>query len=251
MNTDAAARPPRTVLITGGSSGIGLASARHFRAAGDRVVIIARNRERLDRVVRDLGVAGYSADCADVGALSRVRDHVGQVDILIHGAGALRARRFRRQSLEAFESTVRANLSTAYGAVAAFVPSMAVGGRIIFVSSTAGVDAGTFMSAYAASKAAVRMMAASIRAELEADGIAVHVVLPGTVDTEMMEITEIERAALNPEDVVSAIAWLADLPTRVRVDEIIMRPAESSPFTHVISPGTATAAASARREVAS
>jgi NADP-dependent 3-hydroxy acid dehydrogenase YdfG len=106
------------------------------------------------------------------------------------------------------------------------------------------------MSAYAASKAAVRTMAASMRAELEADGIAVHVVLPGTVDTEMMAITEIERAALKPEDVVSAIAWLADLPTRVRVDEIIMRPAESSPFTHVISP-RASATAGAPPEVAS
>jgi NAD(P)-dependent dehydrogenase (short-subunit alcohol dehydrogenase family) len=114
------------------------------------------------------------------------------------------ARRFRRQSQEEFESTVRANLSTAYGTVAAVVPSMPAGGRIILVSSTAGVDAGMFMSAYAASKAAVRTMAASMRAELEAGGIAVHVVLPGTVDTEMMKITEIERAALRAEDVVSA-----------------------------------------------
>jgi NAD(P)-dependent dehydrogenase (short-subunit alcohol dehydrogenase family) len=223
-------------VITGGSSGIGLACAREFRSKGDRVVIIARNQERLSRVCTEFDVEGFSADSADVVRLTEVREQIGPVDLLVHAAGVLRARRFRRQSLEDFESTVRDNLSTAYAAAAAFVPAMRPGSRVVFVSSTAGVDAGMYMSAYAASKAAVRTMAATLRAELEPDGIGVHVVLPDTVDTEMMEVTEIERAALLPEDVVSAITWLDSLSPRVRIDELIIRPVRDSPFTHVIVP---------------
>jgi NADP-dependent 3-hydroxy acid dehydrogenase YdfG len=199
-------------------------------------------------VADEVGVQAYSADSADVSALGRVRGEIGAVDVLIHAAGILRARRFRRQSLEDFEATVKANLSTAYAAATAFVPAMSAGARVVVISSTAGVDAGLYLSAYAASKSAVRVLAATMRAELEADGIGVRIVLPGTVDSEMMAVTETERAALMPEDVVSAVAWLVNLPPRVRVDELIIRPVERSPFVHRIHPSrdAQSAAAGAR-----
>ncbi|NGP06746.1 SDR family oxidoreductase [Rhodococcus sp. 14C212] len=236
MSFESSTPRPRTVVVTGGTGGIGLACARHFRSAGDRVVVLARGQERLDNVKAEFGLEGYRVDTTDLRAMAQVRDIVGPVDLLVHSAGTLWGQRFRKQDLSDFESVVRANLSSAYAAASTFVPSMTAGGRIVFISSTAALDAGMYMSAYGASKAAVRMMAATMREELEPEGIGVHVVMPGVVDTESMSVTHIVRAAMLPEDVVSAVAWLAELSPRVRVDELVLRPVEASPLAHSIHP---------------
>lgn len=228
---------PRTVVITGGTNGIGLACAEHFVAQGDRVVVLARNQSRLDSVAERLGVEAHSVDASEVASLEAIRSTIGNIDVLVHAAGVLRARRFRKQTLADFEDVIRANLTVAYATAWSLLPAMKQGARIIFISSASAVDRGIpFISAYSASKAAVRSLAATLRAELEPDGIAVHAVFPDTVDTDMMAVTEVERAALLPEDVASAVAWLDGLDPRVRVDEIVLRPVSDSPFAHVITP---------------
>jgi NAD(P)-dependent dehydrogenase (short-subunit alcohol dehydrogenase family) len=221
-------------VITGGTGGIGLACARALAESGYDLVLIARNEQRLARAAAELGARWYAADAADEDMMGRAARSIGQVHLVVHAAGSLEARRARRQSVEAFNRVIQANLLNAYVASTAFLPGMQSGARLVIVSSTAALDGISFLGAYGAAKAAVDAMARSLREELEPDGINVHVVIPGTVDTAMMAISEIERAAILPEDVASAVVWLASLPARVRVDEIVIRPQERSPLRHRI-----------------
>jgi len=233
-NTQPRAVPGRTAVVTGGTGGIGQACARLLVDRGYDLVLIARNRERLQTAAAELGVRWIAADATDEDAMREAAASIGEVDLVVHAAGALEARRARRQNVEAFERVIRTNLLSAYVAATVFLPQMRAGAKIVIISSTAALDGISYLGAYGAAKAGVDGMARSLRAELEPDGISVHIVLPGTVDTDMMAISEIERPAIMPEDVASAVGWLAALPPRVRVDEIVLRAQEQSPLGHRI-----------------
>ena len=230
MSTDSS----RTAVVTGGTSGIGLASAQHLRDRGYDVVLIARGAERLEAVAQQLSARWFSVDCTDEQAVKSAAAAIGEVHLVVHAAGALEARRARRQDADMFDRVIRANLRSAYVVATAFLTQMQPGARIILISSTAALDGVKYLSAYGAAKAGVLAMANSLRSELEVDGISVHVVMPATVDTSMMKVSEIERASILPEDVARAVVWLDQLPPRVRVDEIVLRAPEDSPYTHRI-----------------
>jgi NAD(P)-dependent dehydrogenase (short-subunit alcohol dehydrogenase family) len=230
--TTAAAR--RVALVTGGSNGIGLACARRLCEEGFEVVIAARNADRLERAARQIGARWCVLDCTDEEQAQAVLGEIGPVGLVVHAAGVLHARRARHQSAAKFDEVVRQNLTSAYVVARTFGTAMAAGSRLVIISSTAAIDPPSFLSAYGAAKAGVVTMARALRLELEPAGVAVHVVLPGTVDTEMMAANEVRRAAILAEDVASAVAWLSGLSHRVRVDELEMRPAELSPEAHFV-----------------
>ncbi|NGP07397.1 SDR family oxidoreductase [Rhodococcus sp. 14C212] len=222
-----------TAVVTGGSSGIGLAVAEALVQQGHEVVITARNPERLREAAERIGARWYAVDAVDESGMAAVFAELGHVDLLVHSAGVFRAKGIRKQTAAEFSDTVGLNLTSAYVASRAAVQTMRPGGRIIIIGSISGIDGHPWLTGYAASKAGVRMLAESMRAEVEKDGISVNVLILPTVDTPMM--VDIERPAILVEDCVSAVLWLDSLHPRVRVPELVLRSADDSPFGHRIN----------------
>lgn len=187
-------RARRRVVITGGSSGIGLATARAFAGAGDEVILIARDAERLAAAAAELGDAAsvFPADVADEDSVSGVGEQLaagGAIDILVNAAGQLETGPAEAVGPGAFERLMQVNFLGAVRMVHACLPLLR-GSRapaIVNVSSVAGLVAPPFMAAYAASKFALVGYTRSLRQEMHGSGIHIGLVMPGPVDTPMTE----------------------------------------------------------------
>lgn len=187
--------PARSVLVTGGSRGIGLATARAFAALGDRVAVTHWSTTPPD----DL----FAVKC-DVTSTDSVREAVGAVvaeqgpvQVLVANAGVTRDTLLMRMGDEAWDAVLDANLSGAWRVAREVVPAMvrARAGRLLFVSSVVGLLGSAGQVNYAASKAGLVGMARSLARELGSRGITSNVVAPGFVDTDMTAVlTEDQRA---------------------------------------------------------
>jgi NAD(P)-dependent dehydrogenase (short-subunit alcohol dehydrogenase family) len=179
----------KTALITGGNSGIGLATARLFLAEGARVAITGRNRQTLDAAVAALGsgVLAIQADVTDIEATERaVAETVkafGSLDVLFANAGIGGATPVGQTSLEAFETIVRTNLTAVFFTVQAAAPHLRAGASIILNGSVHAVMGVPAWSAYAATKAGIRAMTRNLAAEFAPRAIRVNQVTPGATRT--------------------------------------------------------------------
>jgi NAD(P)-dependent dehydrogenase (short-subunit alcohol dehydrogenase family) len=179
----------KTALITGGNSGIGLATARLFIAEGAGVAITGRNQETLDAALADLGGSALAvqADVADLPEMERViaaaAERFGKIDIVFANAGIGPYTPLGSTSVDAFEQVIRVNVTSIFFLVQACMPYLPDGASIIFNSSVQSVNGRPGLSAYAASKAAVRAMARVMASELSSRSIRVNVVTPGSVNT--------------------------------------------------------------------
>jgi NAD(P)-dependent dehydrogenase (short-subunit alcohol dehydrogenase family) len=136
----------------------------------------------------------------------------------------------RKESLAAFESVVRTNLTSAYVVAHAALPAMGPGGRFVFVSSTSAHAPHPGRAAYSASKAGLNAFAGALAREVERDGIAVHVLTTGPVATPMLDDVRFPMRTLGVEDVGRAVVWLAGLPPNVVLPEVVLSSVEVGPF---------------------
>jgi 3-oxoacyl-[acyl-carrier protein] reductase len=175
----------RTVLVTGGNRGIGLAIARAFAAAGDRVAVTQRGSGAPDGL---FGVPCDVTSAEDVdAAFAAVEAGLGAVQVLVSNAGMTDDTLLLRMSEESFERVVDANLTGAYRVAKRAAQGMlrARAGRMIFVSSVVGFVGAPGQANYAASKAGLLGLARSIARELGSRSITANVIAPGFVDTDM------------------------------------------------------------------
>ncbi|HVQ76980.1 MAG TPA: SDR family oxidoreductase, partial [Candidatus Binatia bacterium] len=184
----------RTVLITGGSRGLGLVLAREFGAHGARIVLCARDSAALVRAQRDLqgaGVATLMVPC-DVGiredvqrAVQRAMDHFGDIDVLVNNAGVIVVGPAETMTPADYEEAMRVHFWGPLHMVQAALPSMRRrgGGRVVNISSIGGKISVPHLLPYAASKFALAGLSQGLRAELAADGILVTTVYPGLMRT--------------------------------------------------------------------
>lgn len=194
-------RHGQSVIITGGSSGIGLDLARFYAAAGAHVALIARAQDKLDAAASECRrcarsetqkIEVLSLDVADTSVVQQKIDallaHFPVPDIVILAAGVVASRRFREQDEEEFERIIRINLMGARQMARALLPAMLAKGRgqLCFIASLGGIVAPYGYSAYSASKFAVIGMADALRQELYGTGVGVTVVCPPEVDTPMV-----------------------------------------------------------------
>ncbi|WP_330285671.1 SDR family oxidoreductase [Streptomyces sp. NBC_00576] len=178
------------VIVTGGSSGIGLATARLLAERGAKVSLIARGRDRLESAAKDLSAAARAADVADQPALAlaitELEQEQGQpCDILITSAGLARPGHFLELPDEVFREMIEVDYFGTLHALRAVTPGMVERGRgsVVAVSSAAGLIGMFGYSAYGPAKFAVRGLMESVRAELTPHGVHVGVVFPPDVDT--------------------------------------------------------------------
>ncbi|MDQ1682664.1 MAG: 3-oxoacyl-[acyl-carrier protein] reductase [Frankiaceae bacterium] len=185
----------RSVLVTGGSRGIGLAIARAFAAQGDRVAITYRGSTPPEGL---FGVQCDVTSAADVdAAFTAVEAAHGPVEILIANAGITKDTLLLRMDEDTFASVIDTNLTGSYRVAKRAAAGMlkARRGRLIFISSVVGLYGSAGQANYAASKAGLVGFARSLARELGSRGITSNVVAPGFVDTDMTAVLTDERKA--------------------------------------------------------
>jgi NAD(P)-dependent dehydrogenase (short-subunit alcohol dehydrogenase family) len=220
----------KVAVVTGGSGGIGFACAEVLVAAGYDVVLTARRPGPLQEAAEALGTRWVAADSADEEQFAAVAAAVDHVDFLVHAAGILDGTFVRKEAPETFDRVIRANLRSAFVATWAVLPKMPPGGRIVFVSSTAGFQGMKGRSAYSAAKAGMNAFAQSLADEVARDGINVHVVAPAPVDTPMLDRVTFPMHVLRSRDVADVVAFLDRLDPSVVLPEVVLRAAAEGPL---------------------
>ncbi|GLY93665.1 3-oxoacyl-ACP reductase FabG [Actinoplanes sp. NBRC 103695] len=210
----------RTVLVTGGNRGIGLAIAQAFVKQGDRVAITHRGSGAPE------GMFGVQCDITDAeqvdAAFTAVEAELGPVEVLVANAGITDDTLLLRMSEDQFSRVVDTNLGGAFRVAKRASSKMlrAKWGRMIFISSVVGLYGGAGQVNYAASKAGLVGVARSITRELGTRNITANVVAPGFIDTDMTDgLPEARKKEIlaaipagrlaQPDEVASVVAWLA------------------------------------------
>jgi NAD(P)-dependent dehydrogenase (short-subunit alcohol dehydrogenase family) len=184
----------KTVLITGGSRGLGLALGREFVARGARLAICARDAEELERASSDLVRPGRPvmalpcdvANMEEVGRMAQaVREHFGAIDVLVNNAGVIEVGPVETMTLADYEEALNINLRGPLHTMLAVIPEMRRRGegRIINIASIGGKIAMPHMAPYTMSKFALVGLSKAMRAELAKDGIVVTTICPGLMRT--------------------------------------------------------------------
>ena len=183
----------KKVVITGGSSGLGLAIARSLADEGARVLITGRDQDKLGAACDQLGdnaiaVRSDAASLPDIDALvDRVKDEFGLVDALFANAGVTGSAPFEATSEELYDQLLTINAKGPYFTVQKLAPLLAEGSGVVLTTSAVNVLGLPMLSAYAASKAALRSMTRSLARELLPRKIRVNAVSPGPIDTGIMD----------------------------------------------------------------
>lgn len=192
----------KTDFITGGSSGIGLATARLFLAEGAKVAITGRNQEALDAASMALGpnLVAINADLTDLSsiepAVAKAVDFFGAIDIVFANAGISGPTPLGTTDFDAFERIIKTNVTAVFFTVQAASAHMNDNGSIILNGSVHAVIGSPGLGAYAASKAAVRSMTRVFASELAHRGIRVNQVTPGAARTAIWNPRAPDAAAM-------------------------------------------------------
>jgi NAD(P)-dependent dehydrogenase (short-subunit alcohol dehydrogenase family) len=222
----------KVAVVTGGNSGIGLATAKRFQEEGAKVAISGRSRKTLDEAVKTIG-NGVLAVQSDVAKLtevdklfSEVSRKLGKIDVLFVNAGIVKFLPLAETSESAYDEQFDINIKGAYFTIQKALPFLNDGASIILNTSVADSTGTAGTSAYSATKAALRSLARTAAAELVARGIRVNAVAPGPIATPIFGRTGLSQEAFDqvskdivakvpmkrfgqPEEVAATVAFLA------------------------------------------
>lgn len=222
----------KVVVITGGNSGIGLATARAFVEDGARVALFGRDRETLDGAISELGdsAIGIQGDVTHPEDLDRlfaaVSDQLGRIDVLFVNAGIAEVRPMEAVDEAHFDLIFGVNVKGAYFTVQKALPHLEDGASIVLNTSIANQLGNANFSVYSASKAALRSLARTLSAELVERGIRVNAISPGPIETPIYGRLGLPSEAINemeaqfasrvplqrfgfPEEIASGVLFLA------------------------------------------
>jgi NADP-dependent 3-hydroxy acid dehydrogenase YdfG len=229
----------QTAVITGASSGIGRCIALELARRGMSLCLIGRNQDALQDLAQTVDpacVRVFQADFASdeqVAALqTRLESDVEQVNVLIHSAGAYAMGTFRIASAETFDWMYRVNVRAPFLLTQALLPKLIESkGQVVFVNSSAGMQAKAQIGQYAATKHALKAVADSLRDEVNVEGVRVLSIYPGRTATPMQSrIFEQEGRPYVPEhlaqpsDIAETIVYALLLPRTAEITDIHLRP---------------------------
>ncbi len=242
------------VLVTGGGSGAGAATSKALFQEGAKVAIAGRNAKKLELVGKEIQSLAPT-DFADrfmtiPGDITKPQevDHIinvvkqkfGDITILVNNAGTnIKERRMREISIESWHQLIDTNLNGAFYCMRAVLPAMIAKkeGLIININSVSGKRAYPLAgAAYAASKFGMSALASCLAGEELENNIRVSSIYPGEIDTPILDarpnpVTEEHRSKiLKPEDIAQAVLYIACLPARVSIPELIIKPTFQSYF---------------------
>jgi NADP-dependent 3-hydroxy acid dehydrogenase YdfG len=227
----------RVMLITGASTGIGAATARHAVEAGWRVVLAARSEDKLAQLVEELGeehAVAQRCDVTDFGdqeaLVAAALERFGRVDAAFANAGFGAARGFLKEDPEQWRQMILTNVLGVAYTIRAVMPHFQErnAGHFLLTSSVAGRRS-LPGSLYSATKWAVTGMGESLRQELrqqEGSQVRVTLIEPGMVDTPFFD--NAPTAALEPDDIARIVMFVVEQPARVDVNEVLVRPTSQS-----------------------
>jgi len=193
----------KVAVVTGGNSGIGLATAKRFRAEGAQVVISGRDQKTLDEAVKTIGdgVVAVRADVSKPSDLDKlyktVSEKFGKIDVLFANAGIAKFAPVADSGEALFDEQFDVNVKGVYFTIQKALPLLTDGASIIINSSVVNETGNANMSIYAATKAAVRSFARTLTAELVDRGIRVNVVSPGPIVTPIFGRTGLPKEAVD------------------------------------------------------
>lgn len=237
----------KVVLITGASSGIGAATARHLAGSGARLMLGARRGDRLEQLVSEIREAGGEADFRELDVtdiesmqafVAAARESYGCIDVIINNAGVMPLSKLEALKLDEWNRMIDVNIRGVLHGIAAALPVMQSqgSGQVINLSSIGGHSVVPAAAVYCATKFAVMAISEGLRQEVGGD-IRVSVISPGVTESELADsITDVSareamksfRAGAMPAEAIArAIAFAIAQPPDVDVSEIIVRPTAS------------------------
>lgn len=198
----------KTALITGGTGGIGLASAQLFQQAGARVAVTGRGLAGIAQAQAKLGEDALvlASDAGDMAAIDtlmhRVREHFGQLDVLFLNAAGAKAGALEQVSESDFDDLMSVNLKGVFFTLQKALPLLTPGASVIITTSISNRFGTPNASVYAASKGALRSLTQALALELIGRGIRVNAISPGPIDTPMFERMGLSEAVLEQRKTV-------------------------------------------------
>ncbi|MGW0630224.1 SDR family NAD(P)-dependent oxidoreductase [Streptomyces sp. NPDC002758] len=234
-----------TAVVTGAGSGIGAATARRLAAAGHRVVLTARRKDRLDAVAAQITASGgrcsvHALDVTDREAVEAFAETLERVDVLVNNAGGALGTEYVATADPAdWSAMFEVNVLGVLHVTQALLPALVASGdgTVVVLSSTAGHVAYEGGGGYAAAKHGAHALAATLRLELCGEPVRVVEIAPGLVRTEEFALNRFRgdadaaagvyrglEAPLTAEDVADTVTWAVTRPAHVNVDLLIVRP---------------------------
>jgi len=224
----------RAALITGGSSGIGLAIARMLRDEGFALTLVSRRPEKVQAAAEELGAAAVAADVGDAAACERLvaehRERFGRLDVLVNSAGIGIGGNIEKLPVKHFDLQMGVNVRGLFLVTQAAIPLLRESkGWIVNLASIAGTLPTPGLATYGASKAAVIALTRSLNQELDTDGIRAVALCPGFVATPMAEWSGLKsEEMIQPEDCAEVVRMLLRLSPRARVPQVVIERAGST-----------------------
>jgi NADP-dependent 3-hydroxy acid dehydrogenase YdfG len=237
----------KVIVITGASSGLGEAAARHLSADGARVVLGARRTDRINALADEFGGDGKAlaveTDVTDREQVKRLVDaavdRFGRIDVMINNAGLMQQSPLERLKVDEWDNMIDVNVKGVLYGIAAALPHMKnqKSGHIINVSSVAGHKVTPSGTVYCATKHAVRAISEGLRTEVKPYNLRTTIISPGAVATELPNhITDPESAdaiqgyyesvAIPADSFARAVAFAIDQPEDVDINEVLFRPTQ-------------------------
>lgn len=233
-------------IITGASSGIGAATALKLASRGSKIVMAARNEEKLQKLVSQIKDSGGEAAyyLTDVSERSSLEDLVkytiskyGKVDSLVNNAGLMLFSDWKDIAVDDWDQMINTNIRGYLHAIAAVLPGMIAQGhgKILNMSSVAGLHVGGSSGVYSATKFFIRGITESLRKEVGVEhGIQISMISPGVIDTGWADkvnnsegkkaAQELNKIAITPEQVADAVAYALDQPNNLTINDIVIHP---------------------------
>jgi NADP-dependent 3-hydroxy acid dehydrogenase YdfG len=234
----------KVIAITGASSGIGEATARHLAERGAMVMLGARRIDRLDGLAAEINRDGGKAEAmavdvakrADLVAfVDRVKDRFGRLDVLVSNAGLMPLSLLDELKFDEWDRMIDVNIRGVLHGIAAAFPVFrdAGSGHFVNVSSVAGLNVAPTTAVYSGTKFAVRAISEGLRQE-SGHSIRVTIISPGAVQTDLAEtissaelkkrVKAFQKNAISPHAIARAIAFAIEQPADIDVNEIVVRP---------------------------
>ncbi|KAA5539473.1 SDR family oxidoreductase [Roseiconus nitratireducens] len=236
----------KVIVVTGASSGLGAAAARHLSSAGATLVLGARRQNRISELADELKGNGGTASAVptDVTDQDQVKqlvkaavDQFGRIDVMLNNAGLMQQSPLEALKIDEWDNMIDVNIKGVLYGIAAALPFMQEqkSGHIINVSSVAGHKVTPAGAVYCATKHAVRAISEGLRSEVKAYNLRTTVISPGAVDTELpTHITHEDshegineyyhQVAIPADSFARAVAFAIEQPEEVDINEILYRP---------------------------